>query len=110
MRKDLVEQGRDKEKAFHVQRLAWDCVQGQRPSLAQGQSIQAGISRVGVLEGSSPCSDLGNGHGTVVAPSSEPGGLLGSGFQGQAPCNVQTVADAGTSWVLQTHLMSFNNH
>lgn len=57
-----------------------------------------------VLEGSSPCSDLGNGHGAAVVPSSEPGPPLGFGFEGQAPCNVETVADAGTSWVLQTHL------
>lgn len=77
---------------------------GRRPSL------QAGRSEVGFLAGSGPCSDLGNGPGAVVAPSTKPGLPLGCGFEGQAPCNVETVADAEASWVSQTHLMSFNNH
>lgn len=65
---------------------------------------------MGFLEGSGPFSDLGNGHGAVVAPSTKPGLPRGSGFEGQTPCNVETVADVEASWVLQTHLMSFNNH
>lgn len=73
-------------------------------------SRQAGRSEVGFLAGSGPCSDLGNGHGAVVAPSANPVLPLGSGFEGQAPCNVETVADVEASWVSQTHLMSFNNH
>lgn len=65
---------------------------------------------MGFLAGSGPCSDLGNGHSAVVAPSANPGLPLGSGFEGQAPCNVETVTDVEASWVSQTHLMSFNNH
>lgn len=65
---------------------------------------------MGVLEGSGPYSGLCNGHSAMVTPCSKPGLPLGSGFEGQVPCIVETVADAGASWVLQTHLMSFNNH
>lgn len=112
MRKDFVGQETRKRqrKGFPCAEAWLGLCTGSTTFPGRRPSLQAGRSEVGFLEGSGPCSDLGNGPGAVVAPSTKPGLPLGCGFEGQAPCNVETVADAEASWVSQTHLMSFNNN
>lgn len=86
--------------------LAWDGLQEQRPFCSQ-RPVPTAREVVGwsfqEAWASALPSGLGDGH---RAASSLRALCLTSGV----PCDVETVADAGSSWALQTHLIRFNNH